>query len=191
MTREEKHNRAWRGAVRAVMIAAMNLPAASTHRHEPRHLRMDALRAVIGIAATAGIMVIAVNGGFIWWLAFLALAVFVLFAGDVALRAATVVRADEAGVTVSQTVLGTARHVPWRGLTRLRLRNYATRFQKREGRLGLLELSLWDASGRRIGFGPTLEDFDVLAARAARHARAVGAEIDDASLEVLRAMGLE
>jgi hypothetical protein len=155
----------------------------STHRYPAKALRADYLRSAAGFAITAGLLPFGIGepisasvmgGGALLFLA---------FGLRTRLRQAIAIELDDEGISTS----GRRRvSLPWRGLTRLSLRYYAT---KRDRTGGWMQLKL--AAGRKqLTLESTLEGFLEVVRRALAAARANELALDAATWENLVALGL-
>jgi hypothetical protein len=154
------------------------------HRYPLRALFADYARAALGLAVTlpplalAGLspVVVAIFSG-------LAL-LFGVFGASTLLRQLGTVVIDDAGIAIAG---GWSRRIDWAALTRLRLRWFAAR---RDRRAGYMQLVL-KGSGRRIAIDSRIEDFSAIVTTAARVAAARGLALDDSTIANLAAMGVE
>ncbi len=153
------------------------------HRYPPRALFADYARAALGLAVTlpplllAGLspVVVAIFSG-------LAL-LFALFGASTLLRQLGTLVIDDSGIAIAG---GWSRRIDWAALTRLRLRWFAAR---RDRRAGYMQLVL-KGGGRRIAIDGRIEDFAAIVAAAARVATARGLALDDSTVANLIALGI-
>jgi hypothetical protein len=154
------------------------------HRYPPSALFADYARAALGLAVTLPPLVLV-------GLAPVAVAIFsglallfALFGASTLLRQLGTLVIDDSGIAIAG---GWSRRIDWAALTRLRLRWFAAR---RDRRAGYMQLVL-KGGGRRIAIDSSIEDFTAIAAAAARVAAARGLALDDNTIANLAAMGVE
>ncbi len=154
------------------------------HRYPVRVLRGDYVRAGVGVALTAGPL--AAVGAGPWVSAVLGglAAIFAYHGWRTWRRQGTLVEVSDTGISTS----GRSRVIlPWAEVSRVRLRYYSTR-RDRTG--GWMQLIL-DGPGGRLRIESTIDDFDVIARRAAAAAAANGLVLDDASRANFAALRLD
>jgi len=161
----------------------------TVHRYPAADLRGDRLRAVAGLALTAGpLLVVGGLHPLAFWLLGGGGMLFGVFAVRTLFRGFAVFELTPDGIRRFRVSTVGARevNVPWSGLTQIRLRYYATG-RNREG--GWMQLGL--AAGRatlRIESG--LDGFRTVVVEAVRAARARGLSPGRTTLENLRLLGI-
>lgn len=143
----------------------------------------DALRALFGVGITTGIAFQLQPDSVIFWLMLALGAVFTIFGGLTALRAATRIEVTEHSASAAP---GT-RRVRFDALRDLRLDYYSTR---RDREAGWMQLTLRDTNGGRLKVDSRLEQFAELAGRASQAASRNGLHMDASTIENLRALEL-
>lgn len=158
------------------------MSGAVSYRYPWQAMVPDYLRAVAGVACTAGplalmslpVVVAAVLAGLA--------SVFVAFAVHAIVRQATTILVSTRDIRALP--LGT--QVDWERLTRLRLAYFSVR---RDGRAGWMELKL--ASGRRtLRIDSRLEGFTDVVQRAARAAERARLDLEPSTLSNLAELGI-
>jgi len=153
------------------------------HRYPPRELAGDYARAAVGVAATAGPLVLLPTSPVIMWILAGFGALFVVFAARTALRHMTVVRIDDAGIA---SVGPWPVSLRWDELKGMALSYYSTR---RDRTRGWMQLSV-RGTGRALRLDSTIEGFTEIVARAARSAEANRVALSPATAGNLAALGL-
>ncbi|MCC7275598.1 MAG: hypothetical protein IT561_23210 [Alphaproteobacteria bacterium] len=152
------------------------------HRYPPDALWADYGRAGIGLAATAGPLLLVPVASWIA-VAMGALAVlFAVFAWRTFERQRTRVALDESGIAATG---GRQRRIEWAALADARLRYYSTR-RDRAG--GWMHLRL-EGPGGPIRIDSTIADFGAIAQRVADEVRARDLPVDDVTRANFRALG--
>jgi hypothetical protein len=154
----------------------------SVHRYAVTAVRADYVRAIGGFLLTGGLAVLA-RGATVATasMTFCAL-LFLVFGVRTRIRQKTVIEILDDGISISAERCVT---LPWRELSALRLRYYAT---KRDRTGGWMQLTL--AAGRkRVSVESSLDGFVNVARRAAAAARANDLQLDAATLNNLVALG--
>lgn len=154
----------------------------SLHRYPTASLAGDYARGGIGMLLTAGPLMAVPMHPIVAWLLAGAAVLFIFFLGRTVLRHATVIEADDQGITARGPV---GRTIPWPALKDVRLRYYSTR---RDREQGWMQLTL-RGHGRRLTVESSIEDFDTLAGQAAAMARRNGVTLSDATLNNMMALG--
>lgn len=161
-----------------------------TYRYPAASLVPDGIRALVGLAFTAGPLVtlpvapwfgIVLAGGVV---------LFGVFALLTALRVRTRVRVDEDGIDVSP---GRGR-LRWTRLERVKLRYFAVRRERERkraegGRRGWMQLVL-RGDGRVVRIDSRLDGFDDVLQRAVTAAAGLGLELDPVTRVNLEAAGM-
>lgn len=155
----------------------------STYRYPAAALRADYLRAGIGAALTGGLAILA--GGEPVAVALLSACalLFLAFGLRTWRRQRLAIALDDEAISTSGSRCVT---LPWRELTAVKLRYYATR-RDRSG--GWMQLNL-AAGGRRLSVESSLDGFAAIAGRAARAAEVNGVILDPATSSNLLALGV-
>lgn len=153
------------------------------HRYPRSALLADYARAALGLAVTLPpLLLVGLSPAAV--AIFSALAVlFALFGVSTLLRQLGTLTIDDSGIAITG---GWSRRIDWAALTRLRLRWFAAR---RDRRAGYMQLVL-KGGGRRIAADSRIEDFTAIAAAAARAATARGLTVDDSTIANLAAIGV-
>ncbi len=153
-------------------------------RYPMRALRASYLRAAVGFAMMAGLMVTGEPGTTGTVVLIGLAAVFLVYGLRTALRHATHYGFDERGVVATGPV---SRAIEWGELVNVKLSYYTT---KRDGTSGWWQL---DIKGRdsKMRIESTLDGFGALAERAVREARAHDIELSPTTIENLRPLGIE
>lgn len=155
----------------------------TTHRYDRSAIGWDYARGGFGLALTAGP---ALSVPMVSWLGLVfggLGALFAVYLGRTWLRSATVVEVDAAGISTSGPF---GRSLRWEELDAVDLRYFATRKDK-EG--GWMQMKL-RGGGRTIALESTLEDFALVAERAAGAAARNRLALSEVTRENLRALGV-
>ncbi|MEX2649247.1 MAG: hypothetical protein WD673_09565 [Alphaproteobacteria bacterium] len=155
----------------------------SRHRYPGRVLALDYARAGAGLALTAGPLALVPAAPAVAWTLGVMAALFAAFGARTAARQATWIACDDESIS-AQGPLGTT--MPWRELSSLSLRFYAT---KRDRSRGWMQLRL-RGRGRSITVESSLEGFDAIVRAAWEAARANGVGVSDTTRANLGALGL-
>jgi hypothetical protein len=154
----------------------------SLHRYPAASLRADYLRAGLGALLSGGLallargepLAVAIFGG--------CALLFLAFALRTWRRQRAVVELGDEGISTSG---GRCVTLPWRQLTAVKLRYYAT---KRDRTGGWMQLNL-AAGPRRLTIESSIEGFAELVRRVAREAEANGLTLDPVTSSNLLALG--
>lgn len=157
-------------------------------RYPPPTLAADHARALAGLALTGAPFLLP---GLSAWVAVPlagASALFLMFAARTLRRQFTTYVLDDNGLT-ARGPLG--RRVEWRELSRLRLRFYPTRRDRRDdGQDGWMVLTLTTPTAS-LSVDSTLEPFDPVVERALEAARRHGLALDPTTIDNLYALGFD
>lgn len=155
----------------------------STHRYPSAALRADYFRAGLGFTLTSGLGALArgepIALGVLGGCALL----FLAFGLRTWRRQWMAIELGEEGISTSGDHCVT---LPWRQLTAINLRYYAT---KRDRKGGWMQLNL-AAGERRLSFESSLEGFVEVVRRSVRAAEANGLALDRATCDNLLALGV-
>jgi len=155
----------------------------SVHRYPTSALLADYGRAGVGVALTGGpVLFLDPAPTFGWCLAAVAL-VFAAFGARTVVRHMTSYELDDAGLTARGPI---SSRIDWSELEAINLRFFST---KRDRKDGWMQLDL-KGGGRRIRVDSTLDDFNLIAARAVEAADRRGLPLAEATRGNLAGMGL-
>ena len=156
-------------------------------RYPVRALMGDYLRATIGVALGAG-MLLGVAASPVVLLIFGGLTVLFLTFGlwTINRHVATIDVTDD---YISSRGL-VSKILPWPALERLKLRYFGVRRQSKSGASGFMQLTL-RGGGTKLTFESSLEGFEFIAWRAAKAMRDNAASLDPTSAGNLLALGID
>ena len=155
----------------------------SLHRYSFAALRGDYARAALGLVLAGGLAALAGGQPVATGILGGAALIFLAFGIRTWLRQRTTVEAGDEGIS---TWGGRCVNLPWRELSAVKLRYYAT---KRDRTGGWMQLTL--AAGRkRLSLESSLDGFVELAGRAALAAGANGLTLDASTRNNLLALGI-
>lgn len=157
------------------------------YRYPPRRLLADYLRAGFGAAFCLMVLVAAEPVPALAWIFGALMAIFLLFGLHTARLHITEVALDQDAI---HTRTLSTRSLPWRQLERLRLRYFGSRRQRKQGKGGALELTLW-GGGRKMKFDSQVEGFRDIAWHALQAARAGEVAFDETTADNLLSLGLD
>lgn len=157
------------------------------YRYPPRRLLADYLRAAFGAAFCLMVLLAAEPVQALVWIFGALMAIFLLFGFHTARLHITRVALD--GEAIHTRALNT-RSLPWRRLERLRLRYFGSRRQRKQGKGGSLELTLW-GDGRKMKFDSQVEGFRDIAWHALQAARKGEVAFDETTADNLLSLGLD
>lgn len=157
------------------------------YRYPPRRLLADYLRAGLGAGFCLLVLLAAEPVPALAWIFGILTAVFLLFGLHTARLHITRVALDAEAVHTREV---NTRSLPWRQLERLRLRYFGSRRQRRQGKGGSLELTLW-GGGRKLKFDSQVEGFRDIAWHALQAARARDLALDETTADNLVSLGLD
>ena len=156
----------------------------TTHRHNFQSLVPEYVRAGVGVALTAGpVLLVDTITSIAWALGILAI-IFAAFAVTVALRQFSVIDCTDDGISVSGPV---GKSLAWDDLRDARLRYFSTR---RDGAKGWMQLVLKGKRGS-IRIESTLTGFADIVARAAKAANDGRLELSSSTRGNLELLGVE
>ncbi|WP_207484859.1 hypothetical protein [Arenibaculum pallidiluteum] len=158
---------------------------AGTFRYGRRALRGDALRAIAGLVLTLGPLALLPASPWVAAALGAAAAVFAAFGARTALRAATAVEFDDAGI---RAVGPLGASIAWAELREVRLDYYAAGRKRRDG---WMVLRLRGAGRVRLRAESSLDGFELVAERVAEAARARGLALSERTLANFLALGID
>jgi hypothetical protein len=154
----------------------------TTHRHNFQALMPEYIRTGVGVALTAGPVLLADTIAPVAWALGILAVIFAAFAVTVALRQVSVINCTDDGILVSGPV---RKSLAWEDLRYARLRYFSTR---RDGAKGWMQLVL-KGRGVSICIESTLTGFADIVARAAKAANDGGVELSSTTLGNLELLG--
>lgn len=157
------------------------------YRYPGRRLLADYLRAGFGAAFCLMVLLAAEPVPALAWIFGLLLTVFLLFGLHTARLHMTQVALDADAIHTRGL---NSRSLPWQRLERLRLRYFGSRRQRKQGKGGSLELTLW-GDGRKMKFDSQVEGFRDIAWHALQAARAREVAFDETTADNLVSLGLD
>lgn len=155
----------------------------SRHRYSGRVLAGDYLRAGSGLAITAGPLLLLEPASAVAAVLSLLSLLFGAFALRTGLRHLTVIEVTVDGIVSRGPI---SCHIPWRGVTRLRLDYFSAR---REARRGWMQLKV-SGRYRRIRVDSTIDGFEQFAATVASTARKYAIPLTDTAVANFDALGI-
>ena len=159
-------------------------PTMKQYRHSIRTIAPDYIRAGVGLAVTAGpIIIVPISEPVSWTLMFL-IFLFAVYAANVVIRHASVIELDETSVSVCGPF---SRSLRWQDLEEMRLKYFSTR---RDGTHGWMQLVL-KGPGAKIRIESTLGGFADIVERAARTASSEGLFVSPTTLGNLELLGVK
>ncbi|MGB0630277.1 MAG: hypothetical protein ACPGRZ_06255 [Alphaproteobacteria bacterium] len=154
------------------------------HRHTIRSIAPDYIRAGVGLAVTAGpILVIPTAEPISWTLMFLVF-LFAVYAANVVIRHLSIIETNDTGIAVSGPL---SKSLRWQDLEEMRLKYFSTR---RDGAHGWMQLVL-KGSGVKIRIESTLGGFADIVKRAAKAANDGGLNLSSTTLGNLELLGVK
>ena len=155
----------------------------TTHRYSLQDLMADYLRAGFGAAVVLMLIVVANIGLFVLLFLLLLLAIFLVYGARTLNRQLTIVEAAPEGI---RAYGGLARQMRWQEIKRFDLRYFSTR---RDRKGGWMQLRL-DGAGAVLRVDSQISDFDALVGQIYTMIRANRAEMNEATMANLTAMGI-
>ncbi len=155
----------------------------SRHRYRPGALAADYARAAVGLACTAGPIVLADTAPVVVYILAALASLFALYGLRTVLYHLSSVEISDEAIEVTGPAGGVLR---WRDLNAMTLRYYST---KRDRRGGWMQLKL-SGSGRTLRLDSTIGDFAQIVARALAAARTNDVALSDSTTLNLTALGL-
>jgi uncharacterized membrane protein len=155
----------------------------SRHRYSGRVLTADYLRAGLGLAVTAGPVLLLDPAPPVAAVLGTLAVLFAAFALRTGVRHLTVIEVTDDGIVAQGPI---PCRIAWRDVTRLRLDYFAIR---REPRRGWMQLKIRGRT-RRIRIDSTIDGFEYLAAAVADTARAHAIPLNDTAVANFGALGI-